>query len=138
MGEKRIVVPEGMLKAAIVSYNNSTSKHGYKYVVDAYVMIDTLESVLLWMDEILEKEQHPIKIKVNGLTETWVDGWVSAIKQVRGMFLAPDPEVPEAVRGLLWDSEHNQPSGTIIHIFASDLKTRILEAYRRGKESREK
>lgn len=129
MGEKKVVVPDGMLKAAIVSYNNSTSKRGYRHVVDAHVMIDTLESVLLWMDEILEKEQHPIKIKVNGLTETWVDGWVSAIKQVRGMFLAPETEVPEEIKGLLdpMDRENR---------FYSNMN--IIEAYRRGKESGKK
>ena len=43
----------------------------------------------------------------------------------RRMYLAPEPEVPEEIKDLLWPSSRS----------ASDLDRAVIEAYRRGRRS---
>ena len=116
MAEKKIVVPEEMLKAAIEAYkifapypmSPEHSKH-----VDP-----VLEAALRWLDGALETQ------RVEAVSD-WRKGYSAAIDDLRRMFFVSEPEVPEAVRDLV---EGMSWGTTTPHA--------ILEAYRRGKEGR--
>ncbi|MDR5729429.1 MAG: hypothetical protein RB191_18605 [Terriglobia bacterium] len=81
MAEKRIVVPEGMLKAAREAQSQSSIEAG-------------LEAALRWLNGALETQ------RVVGVSD-WRKGYNAAIDDLRRMFFVSAPEVPEAVRDLV-------------------------------------
>jgi hypothetical protein len=58
-------------------------------------------------------------------------GYNKAIAEVRRMFLAPNPEVPEEIKDLLCEEvPHTGP-------YADVHNAQIIESFRRGQKSRE-
>jgi hypothetical protein len=108
---KKIEVPEGMSNAV------REATHGY----DAQTVNIGVEAALRWMDEELQKLKETVSHK-----QAKPEAYKAAIQDVRRMFLAPEPEVPEAIQDL-WDASPTP-----------DTKRRTIEAYRRGKESSKK
>jgi hypothetical protein len=119
MTEQRYVVPEGMLKAADEAigkvrseqHEQLTGRDGELWPNDLKRI--SIEAALLWL-----RDNTPI----GGPTGDYVGVWLDR------MFLAPEPEIPEAIQDLQvndldmgWDGPINK---------------RILEAYRRGKASK--
>jgi hypothetical protein len=116
VSEKKIVVPEGMLQAAI-----------HSDCMDEIENIDEekmLEAAMRWQDGELQK-----LVKPSPRNECQAS-YNMAIDDVRRMFIAPDPEVPEDIADLVgrWgkpkDGELNEP------------QAELIEAYRRGQKSR--
>ncbi len=99
--EKRYVVPPEMINAFQTAMQN---RFGQVYGG----MAVGLEAAIRWLDGELEKmdKEEPFDRDLQ-------------IRRVRDFFLAPEPEVPEAIKDLLTmsDSLHNE---------------HVLEAYRRG------
>jgi hypothetical protein len=119
---KKITVPEGMINAGAEALQNYD---------DCIPVI--LEAALRWLLdnalgttslELCEAKER-ILPSLSGVNQhvafeqgaTWVE------KRLRQIFLAPEPEVPEAIKDL-WDASPT-----------SDTKRRTIEAYLRGKES---
>jgi hypothetical protein len=124
---KKIVVPEGMLKAAIASHNDAVLKGNTPLVRDA------LEAALRWLAEnpiVPTTEQVLAVRRACGETHTALTEKAKPLfaEWQRRMFLAPEPEVPEEIKDLL-DPLDPYP-------YKSVHNPQVLEAYRRGKESR--
>lgn len=120
--EKKIVVPGGMLDAALPFCDNQ--------------MHSALEAALRWLSE------NPIAPNDEQVGRMWCaknklpfegTDWVrwGASEWQRRMFLAPEPEVPEAVKNLLWDEEVCDAASP-----RWKINEQIIEAYRRGQQSR--
>ena len=119
MAERRVVVPDGMLKAAVPCY-----------LPDRQLVHSILEAALLWLSEnpiVPTSEQlHSIigKLPVAMCDIVWTERDRALIAEwQRRMFLAPEPEVPEQIKDL-WQA---QPT--------PDAKRRTIEAFRRGRGS---
>ncbi len=111
--EKRYVIPEGMLKAAL---------DAQQMRCDPVISKVGLEAAIRWLAEnpiVPDRETADRLIACRGI-HSEADPFA---EWQRRMFLAPEPEVPEAIKDLLTmsDSPHNE---------------HVLEAYRRGKASR--
>ena len=109
MGERRIVVPEGMLEAAGKASNGVDPEGHFLYL--------PIEAALCWLDAKLDQ------------CVVAEDG-AKTIKQVRRMFLAPEPSVANvdaAIPDLLLDAP--------THILIEEANRKIREAYRRGQKS---
>jgi hypothetical protein len=143
MSEKRYLVPEGMWHAA---------EHAAEC---GFTQRQILEAALRWWSEnpIMPKDDqldemicdNPIIMKFisDEAEDSELDAAVDKYRVLfsvmlhslmsewqRRMFLAPNPEVPEAVKDLLL------PCDTVIQQPAKDRNADILEAYRRGKKSK--
>ena len=124
--EKKIAIPEGMLEAAVAAVKIPVSGQLARNQTH-----DILEAALRWLSE------NPIVPTMEQATEMSdsghpcvLDGVWYATEWQRRMFLAPEPEVPEEIKDLLWsiggtwmqtDKKHNNE---------------VAEAYRRGKEAK--
>ena len=108
---KKIIVPDGMLKAMNSAFDNgrrTTSLLG--------------EAALLWLSE---NPVVPTHDQFDAMRGTYRD--ICAEWQ-RRMFLAPEPEVPEEVKDLLWDGQTGEDE---------EHNRKIIEAFnRRGQKSR--
>ena len=94
MSEKKIVVPEGMLEAALDGLGIEIIKARRQYVKD------TLEAALHWLSEnpIVPTEKQIADLAKTMPYEDSGNGNVLAVAVVewqRRMYLAPEPEVPE-------------------------------------------
>ena len=139
---KKIVVPEGMLKAAIGQALESgkvmkrrlwTEFFGSHDATCVQFTREMLEAALEWLAE------HPIVPtdeqfqKMCGFYD-WImrrdyEKMRDLIRKWTGMmFVAPEPEVMEAVKDLLVKNPD--------HPDREEIDKRILEAYRRGKEGK--
>lgn len=124
---KKIVVPEGMLKAGL----KAAAKCSYGGIVNVGVI---LEDALRWLTE------HPIVptfdqgLEILGQIKPY-NMWTELYMQVieiwqRRMFDAPELEVPEEIRELLnLAGSHGGPTRDEFHRC-------VLEAYRRGQKSK--
>lgn len=127
MSEKKIVVPEGMLVSALAHYQNVSRA---AWSDDMYKVVrGTLEASLRWLSE---NPIVPTDEQWRTLNEErqWPDNSNrrrrSVIEWQRRMFLAPEPEIPEAIKDLLeWDCDWG----------SNYLKDYILEAFRRGQKA---
>ncbi len=142
MDERKIVVPEGMLKAAWhaqLPADNPTyewdegdelSKKSYRRV---------FEAALRWL---LENPIVPSETDVIILADVSLRAGDDRNKQVqdvavewqRRMFLAPEPEVPEEIKDLLATPipTANNPCA-VMEI--KNVNEKIIEVYRRGKKA---
>ena len=68
-----------------------------------------------------ENSPHPIQDQI----------FFSVVEWQRRMFLAPEPEVPEEVRDLLWRNRAITPADESVE----ESDRRIIEAYRRGQKA---
>ena len=138
MSEKRISVPEGMLKAAVSAawkHIGFSSPHASSRVAGEIEesFLVSLEAALRWLSEnpIVPNELQFSRLydesdlKDGRLTYHAVIEW-----QLR-MFDAPEPEVPEEIKDLLVDLDSETTTGE-----RRDRNVSVIEAYRRGKASR--
>jgi len=140
----RVVVPKEMLKAAMVTARRldspATESH-YRIVVEA---------ALRWFCDDLSKSDK-ISPALNG---TYQDGWLGAWKHIQRIFLAPKPEVictddslnDGLVKSYIWKNPIKPEVPEVIKDLMKPLGNvdvnreigrRIVEAYRRGKESKD-
>jgi hypothetical protein len=138
MSERRIVVPDGMLKAATDAACTVLDQR-HEVVVGA-----ALEAALRWLadnpplPEIKQLEslwnslpdstgQYPYWQKIREVMWQW---------QTR-VFLAVEPEVPEEVKDLLLVDAVNFeiPNGAKLYGSAADRNAAIIEAFRRGQKA---
>jgi hypothetical protein len=96
MSEKRYIVPEGMLKAvqnALVGY-----WHDHTVTSDSSITV-VLEAAVRWLSENpivpTEQEYRDFGVKFDFQGVKCIAEWQ------RRMFLAPEPEVPEAIKDLM-------------------------------------
>jgi len=138
--EKKIVVPSGMVDAAYgKAIEDEDGKVRYSPVdaVKSHERLGVeriLEAALRWLSENpiepTQKQSRKLYADVpQGLLVDEVPSWYAIVWQ-RRMFLAPESEVPEEIKDLLWsiggtwmqtDKKHNNE---------------VAEAYRRGKEAK--
>lgn len=137
MSEKKYVVPEKMLRAATASvmkihgYGETSSRYDYESH-EANCRI-ALEAALRWLGE---NPIVPTQEQLESLTSDWrlmgtpcCSTQFIAVEWQRRMFLAPEPEIPEEVKDLLY--------GECASFTAAErVDARIIEAYRRGKRSK--
>ncbi len=123
----KIVVPEGMLKAVDAAWINAhggphpqASPKVAKDIEDG-IRFD-LEAALLWQNEKLNA-----MLKPSPRNETQA-AYNAAVEDVRRMFLAPEPEVPEEIKDLFVGQETLDNKGT-------EMNHRIHEAYRRDQKA---
>lgn len=125
MTEKKIVVPEGMLKAACGATRGITTGQWA-------ILRDGLEAALLWLSG-----QDPTQFEFDYAYEeamrmsvpqgNFLGGWAACVKWQRNRFLAPDPEIPEEIKDLFMDPGP----------FGDAVNKAITEAYRRGKAAKQ-
>ena len=109
MSEKKIVVPEGMLKAAMES--SCQSQYGGVRVKES------LEAALRWLSEELEKSDG-LAPMLNG---TYQDGWRAAWRHIGRMFVRSVPEVDHRL-DLMFRAAANAPEGVDrIDIFSGNV-----------------
>ncbi len=110
----KIVVPDGMLKAAL--------DNGYKRFQAVEITV-ILEAALRWLSE---NPPLPTRLQCEGMWRSAENNGDRYCQEwVKQMFLAPEPEVPEEIKDLLeWDCNNG----------SNYLKKYIVEAFRRGKK----
>ena len=132
--KKQMKIPEGMLKAA----------HEKAFVgMGTSITERILEAALRWLSEnpIVPTDEQIDRIhrEANPSAETaigrhWeIRNWL--IEWQRRIFLAPEPEIPEEVKDLLYRHPKGLSDG-FVSMDTADENT--IEAYRRGQQSREK
>ena len=121
---KKIIVPEPMLSAAEDSGAGCGSR--------SCEMI--LEAALRWLSEnpiVPTDEQAKLLGKVyasNNFGSDYHDSLKrTVVEWQRRMFLAPEPEVPEEVKDLLWDGQTGEDE---------EHNRKIIEAFNRGQKSK--
>jgi hypothetical protein len=126
VSDKKYVVPEGMMVAVDGEFPS---------VAKASEVERGLLAAIRWLAEnpiapTMEQAHEMFMLKTGFGFE--MHEWVrwGACEWQRRMFEAPEPEVPEAVKGLLWDAALFGKSTT------GDHNDAIIEAYRRGKNSK--
>ena len=138
MSDKKILVPEGMLKAAVEAVR-VRSEFGFHFIDNkdelrsrrARIVAqtqDTLEAALLWLSE---NPIVPTNEQTQGVcdsifvgSEYLLDPRDAMVEWQRRMFLAPEPEVPEEIKELV--DSFNVP------IYKLFYKEGLKEAFRRG------
>jgi len=125
MSDKKIVVPQGMFKAACMKV--------YASLLDQRTIYDALEEALVWLSK------NPIMPTENQIEWVWdsrTDRESNTANVLKLCFIQwqrimfDDPKLPEAVKDLLLeddDTEHRQ---------THQINGSIIEAYRRGKEGK--
>ena len=131
--EKRVVVPEGMMKAA----QESRTKHfsGPYGFSDTYCTI-ILEAALWWLSEnpIAPTPEWAMEIAKSKFDDrvTGIGVATGAMEWQRRMFLAPEPEIPEEIKDLLYEIDRKGLPDPYVNDFTTEVDRRIIEAYRRG------
>lgn len=137
MSEKKIVVPEGMMLAV--------RKSGHDYILKNPVVITSiLEAALRWLSE---NPIIPTGQQGRDLDGAWLDSKSNlaapyhqtaratefgAIEWQRRMFLAPEPELPDAIKDLKFPCFND---GQTVLVSPECVNDHILEAYRRGQKA---
>jgi hypothetical protein len=120
MSKKKIVVPGGMLKAAMGETHRPDGN-------DAFVC-GILEAALRWL---AENPIVPSDEDIESMREEAALARHFAVEWQRRMFLAPEPEVLEEIKDLLWDEALADDAGP-----RWKINEGVIEAYRRGQEQR--
>jgi hypothetical protein len=121
MSDKNYVVPEGML-AAVIAYMGWDEPNEDQCANRIGVEVRRiLEVAIRWQDSHLPNDR--LVNPIGQTAESYNQGYAKAIADLRRMYLAPEPQVPEEINDLLY-----RPDST----FSSHNKD-VIEAYRRGK-----
>jgi len=134
MSESRIVVPDGMLTAAMHAIGIPEQ---YK---QTHQVNKALEAALRWLSEnpIVPTDEQ-VKAIHHSATEAACTSKsilpFFAIEWQRRMFLAPEPEIPEDIRDLIYGDEV-AATGLVKGGTFDESNQRVLEAYRRGQKSK--
>jgi hypothetical protein len=137
MSDKKIKVPEGMLKAAVAAMKDPP---GSKFRSTEQWASLGLEAALRWLaEQVDERNQEYAKdIRAAELERFGDDngrmmekvayefGASHGLGFVRRMFLAPEPEAPAEIANLLVDSCAH------VTVDSDYINDRVREAYRRG------
>jgi len=139
---KKIVVPEGILSAVITAigkkrlerFDHLAQRDGELWPAETIQI--TLETALNWLSDELESmlKDDPYlsdHYRSESLNENAVrTGFNNAIRTVRSIFVAPEPEAPEQVKDLLCAVTHTDEES----YFRPDIyNQRIIEAFNRGR-----
>jgi hypothetical protein len=150
MSEKKIVVPDEMLEAAECAYRsmenyNPTHATNARHLV---LLKAELEAALRWLinqwDTAANTERMPDPRYTNSREqfERFVLQWsrredidfVDLLSffgnRLNERFLAPEPEVPEEIRSLLWSGSKYRPQVDSEHNY------KVMEAYLSGQKSK--
>lgn len=131
MSEKKIVVPEGMLKAAIAVIENYDDVVGNGQCEEFRIEL-IVEAALRWLSEnpIVPTKDDLAMVRLLYFDRKHLDGKSTVTDFVVGwqrrMFIAPEPEVPEEIEDLLLPYDMATADGYAINVA-------IIEAYRRGR-----
>lgn len=120
MRQKTIMIPKGMMEAVGYENNAFAQELARRVIISALVWLT--ENPVLPLDE--EAARIVDETHFSTLTARCIE--FARLWQQR-MFLAPEPEVPNDVKELLYPD----PNGVNF-----DVNHTILEAYRRGQRSR--
>lgn len=134
MNEKKIVVPEGMMKAA---------KRYSRNPEDEFYLEVALGAAIRWLAENpivpTKKEARAMYSEVRSLsvkngTSNWADSFAGtyAVEWQRRMFLAPDADEP--IKDLL---APKSPYEIENYVLTDSHNDNVREAYRRGKAERQ-
>ncbi len=128
MSDDRIVVPDGMWRAFRGRYVSlPLTPETFEQQ-----QLAALEAALRWLDGRLEEMCHSNTYRGRLSSHAaMVEVWREGIGEVRRMFIAPEPEVPEEIKDLQYEWLCNVQQACI-----DAINGRIQEAYRRGKESK--
>lgn len=131
--EKKIVVPEGMLKAAIEAAGQTIKGCPCQHIAQAAV-----EAALRWLSEcgceLTDAEiQACVDDALGGDSKKWRINFINAV--LCRMFWAPEPEIPAEVKDLLCDLR-NTERGLRFGDTGDKINDAILEAFRRGQASK--
>jgi len=139
-----IVVPEGMLKAAVDAIRDPS---GAKFRSTEQWALCGLKAALAWLAEnpiVPSEEQVKSLLEGTKLHWGWDTEWAShtrdwLVEWQRWMFAAgPEPEVPEEIKDKLWEPLVGTPLNSCVTLgIAKDHDTDVLEAFRRGQNSKE-
>ena len=148
MAERRVVVPYGMLKAAV----DAAVKFSGANTIQASPRVKSeiegsfqaaVEAAVLWLTENPRVPTREQVVKLSGFDKHEDDCKIQqfmivARAWIETMFLAPEPEVPEEIKDLLSNPEQFDPhpffGGKIgLHEVVEAI---AVEAFRRGKASR--
>lgn len=148
MSDRKINVPEGMLKSALGAVNNKRTVHCPACDLNDLGLI--LEAALLWQREnLIEPTEGQIELFLRGQGITDTGYYFSTLRSFglyfqRCLYDAPETDVPEEVRELLW-ADPRYPDG-IWYLPVDESKPytsetlhhnkQVLEAYRRGQQDR--
>jgi len=135
----KVLVPKGMLAAA-------AKASGRRDDLEGHFIYASLEAALRWLSEnpIVPSEDEMVDMRNRCSTRVVLkdpEGNAPLAKQERElitawqrrMFLAPEPEIPEAIEDMLVDLDLSPE----IHLSRSEYNYSIIEAYRRGKEKQD-
>jgi hypothetical protein len=129
MSEKRYVIPKGMLEAAILSHPFDTRTK---------FLPEMLEAALRWLSDnpIVPTAKQSAELeslcRLND-EPMCMDAIFYCSEWQRRMFLAPEPEVPEAIKDLMCGGSGAE-TGTPEQAQAR-VNARILTAYHRGQRA---
>jgi len=133
MSEKKYVIPEGMLNVAIFALASNWDFFDTKHCTER-----VLEAAVCWLAENpivpTMRQADEILSPLCGIPSNRVSGRLSnaavevAVEWQRRMFLASEPEIPEAVKDMMW-----QDIGGSVPDHKIDEHNRdVAEAYQRG------
>jgi len=135
----KIVVPNGMLEVAKAAYDKNWRENG------AVITNKILEAALRWLSDALGTSSFRLIVdnvyaarKDRGKFPC-DDAYCIAVESVRRMFLAPETEVPEEIKSLMFPVAQGIPVALADNTVTvkKEVNDRIIEAYRRGKEAKE-
>jgi hypothetical protein len=130
MSDENYVVPEGML-AAVIAYMGWDEPNEDQCANRIGVEVRRiLEVAIRWQDSHLPNDR--LVNPIGQTAESYNQGYAKAIADLRRMYLAPEPEVPEEIKDLLLNEDAPEFSRPTRRFFNINL----LEAYRRGKAGR--
>lgn len=147
MNDKKIVVPDGMMKAVQVSLADHWKTRD---VLSGSTVDVVLEAALLWLSEhpieptgdqamILRDLAIEVSKKYGMTTPTGASESAAAIQWQRIMFKGVEPGTHEAIKDLLWSSHPRitQLDWSLARYDAAH-DSDVAEAYRRGQQSKDK
>jgi hypothetical protein len=138
MAEKKYVIPNGGCDAAFKAVGDLKPLKGWGKITEAQTILEALKAFIRWQDDELAKmikgdpylNDQPYRSE--SLNENDVrTGFNKAIRMVRRIYLAPEPEVPEEIKDLLIEDTLD---GTTCR--AANSNTRVIEAFQRGQKAR--
>ena len=137
MGEKKIVVPTGMLKAAMNSIQPS--------VLVGTISV-SLKAALLWLSENPPVPTFRTVDECGSAGMCYADGLdgefcrtKDVIEWQRLMFVAPEPEVPEEIKHLLWETTIKfVPKENPVTGISEKHNRAVIEAFRCGQKLKER
>ena len=139
MMEKRIAVPEGMLRAAWhaqLPADNPTFEWDEGDEMNRKFYRRIFEAALRWLSD---NPQVPTMEQATEMSDNGhpcvLDGVWYATEWQRRMFLAPEPEPPVEIKDLLWSCDLRAHDVGIFGTVGVNVNDTIIEAFRRGQKS---